>query len=592
MEPNENTSVIEETGSPLDSYQNYYKSLHAENVTQFFDEMVTNSQIDIEANRATNKRIAENNASTSSNDRAIRRQKTFRALSIILLILSVIAIVWGIIEITRYRQVILSCVCVIVGAIGLIILSIWLIKKVKLKLNELNKTKDTLLGISRQLHAEAYTQMAALNKLLLKKNYNTELFSKTLPLVDFDDTFDSRRLDYMQRKYALPDKHKKDFEQSTLFVQSGEIKGNPFFFRKDLMHDMGTKTYEGSLTIYWTTTERDSEGKLRTVSHSETLHAEIEKPYPYYTTSFELVYANEAANGLSFSRKPVSVHLMSEKKLEKYVKKQSKDLRKLAEQSTKAGTNFTVMANEVFESLFRATDRDNESQYRLLFTPLAQTEMTKLLKDDEAGFGDDFAFYKRKTINVVHPKHLDDARLIVPNNYFTGMDYDTVRKKFNDYHNEYFRHIFFTFAPIFAIPLYIQHQTQEFIYQDLYDSNVSFYQHEMIVNSMDESAFTPVDSVTHNILKTELTTRQDDTDTINVYSWGYRGEERVEYVSKFGGDNRFHNVPVPWTEYFKVDKSTQVDVKLFNGNDDDEIDTDSGWVKKGRLLARIRKSYY
>ena len=45
---------------------------------------------------------------------------------------------------------------------------------------------------------------------------------------------------------------------------------------------MTTKTYEGSLTIYWSTNEKGSDGKYHTVSHSQTLTAEVEAPYPTY----------------------------------------------------------------------------------------------------------------------------------------------------------------------------------------------------------------------------------------------------------------------------------------------------------------------
>ena len=37
---------------------------------------------------------------------------------------------------------------------------------------------------------------------------------------------------------------------------------------------------------------------------------------------------------------------------------------------------------------------------------------------------------------------------------------------------------------------------------------------------------------------------------------GYRGEPRTDYVRTFGGDGRFHDVPVPWTEYLPVSRTS------------------------------------
>lgn len=63
---------------------------------------------------------------------------------------------------------------------------------------------------------------------------------------------------------------------------------------------------------------------------------------------------------------------MNERQLEKYVKRETKKLEQKEEKATKNGENFTVMANNEFDALFNGDDRDNEVEFRLLFTPLAQ----------------------------------------------------------------------------------------------------------------------------------------------------------------------------------------------------------------------------
>jgi hypothetical protein len=578
---------MQEIYSPIDSYQSKYKQEHNENTTIFFKEMVDKSQIDIEANRATNKKIAENNGQSADNNKLIKKQKILKGFEIILLIVSILAIAYSAIQMSTPYNMGLN-IGIIIIAIAFIVLSVFLLKKTKNKIYDLRNIKDKLAEISKQLHAEAEEQMRPLNSMLLK-NYSTELFTNTIPLVQFDTTFDSKRLDYMEGKFGFePKQHEKNMEQSTLFVQSGEIKGNPFFIRENLQHTMGTKRYDGSLTIRWSTTEKDSQGNRRTVQHSETLYADVVKPCPFYSKSSHVVYGNEVGDRLTFSREPSYVHELKERKIEREIKKKSKELQKLAEKSTKKGGIFTALANNEFDALFYAKDRDDESQFRLMFTPLAQKELVKIIKDKEVGFGDDFVFLKRKMINLIYPDHLKNANINVPADYFIGIDYDKVFKKFVDYHNNYFKHVFFAFAPLFAVPLYTQHQTQEYIYKDLYDSYVSFYQHEMAANSVNIDKIKPQDSVTHNIVKTSLSGSRDHTDTLNVHAWGYRTVARTDYVSKYGRDGRWHNVPVHWTEFIMVDKNTQLEVKV-DGEDKDNMSkqTAEQWLRLGNILARI-----
>ncbi|WP_372753900.1 MAG1210 family protein [Labilibaculum sp.] len=589
MEENGNELTMHDIYSPVDSYRTNYRQQHNESTISLFDEMVEKSQIDIEANRATNKKISDNNGQTSNTNKSIKRRKNLKTFAIVLLIISIIAIVVSVVQIQTVYNVSMY-IGIIVLAVAFIILSILIIKKAKERLSELGNVKDKLLEISKKLHSEADEQMLPLNRLLLK-NYNTELFSKTIPLVKFDKMFDSKRLDYMTGKFGLnAAQHAQNIEQSTLFVQSGEIKGNPFFIREKLQHTMGTKTYQGSLTIHWSTTERDSNGNRRTVNHSDTLYANVNKPCPYYANSSHLVYGNEVGDKLSFSREPSNVQELKERKLEKLIAKRSKEIQKLSEKSTKKGGTFTALGNNQFDALFYAKDRDNESQFRLLFTPLAQQELIKMIKDSEVGFGDDFAFLKRKMINFIYPDHLKNSKLNVKDDYFTGIDYDKVRSRFIDYHNSYFKHIFFTFAPIFAVPLYTQHQTQEYIYKDLYDSNVSFYEHEMVANCIDIDEIKPAGLVTYNIIKTSLESSQDNVDALNVHVWGYRTEERVDYISKYGGDGRWHKVPVYWTEYIAVDKKSRVEVKVAkNGESSNAEQATESWDRVGNILARIVK---
>ena len=267
-------------------------------------------------------------------------------------------------------------------------------------------------------------------------------------------------MDYLVGKFGF--EASRDNNRSTIYVQSGDINGNPFFICCDRTHELGTKTYTGSRTIHWITTHSTG-GKTSVRHHSQTLTASVEKPCPYYKKQAYLVYGNEAAPDLVFSRQDSDAEHMAQKEIDKQVSKKIKKLNKRAERNTARGDSFTVLGNSEFEVLFGAVDRNNEVQFRLLFTPLAQKQLLELMKEKEAGFGDDFGFVKRKMINYLYPKHLEDIKLSVTSEYFQGYDIDAVKSKFISYNNEYFRHVYFALAPILAIPLYQQQKPREYI---------------------------------------------------------------------------------------------------------------------------------
>ena len=543
---------------PLDGYKNIFKDLHNKNVTEKLDSLVLESNIDIASNHTTVKNIRQNEKQRDNLSKTIRNQKSLRTFLIVLIIGLVLMGIYSIYQLTLLIDDILSWVLIPLS-IGLLILFIYLItKKINPKLAILKADKAVIIEKIDALYKEAWTQMKPLNDLFYE-GMSQELFQKTVPLIKMDQMFDSKRLDYLVSKFGLDELD--DLKRSTLYVQSGELKGNPFYIAEDLVHKMGTKTYTGSITIHWTSTSRVN-GRTVTNHHSQVLTASVNRPYPMYTEQSYLVYGNDAAPDLVFSRVDSDAEHMNEKQIDRHVNKNIKKLEKKSRKSVNEGSNYTVFGNSEFEVLFDATNRNHEVQFRLLFTPLAQTELLKLMKEKEIGFGDDFDFIKHKKINIILPEHLATIKLDMPPSYFTSYDIEDIKQKFTEYQNAYFKHVYFAFAPVLAIPLYQQTVTQEYIYKDLYDSYVSFFEHEHVVNSMDVSRFKHEDSATKNILKTSVLKSTDNKDIIKVTAYGYKSVARVEYVSRMGRDGRMHVIPVSWNEYIPVNRSTNVEINI------------------------------
>jgi len=251
------------------------------------------------------------------------------------------------------------------------------------------------------------------------------------------------------------------------------------------------------------------------------------------------------------------------------------------------------MSNHEFDAIFDATDRNHEVQFRLLFTPLAQQEMLKLLKDSQVGYGDDFAFNKTHMINVVEPAHMRHTDIGGEPEKFHAYELAQARSFFNGYHNDFFRSFYFGIAPLLAIPLYQQHRPHSDIYKDTYASKSCFWEHEAIANYHGEAEFKHPDCVTRSILKTASKHETDGSQTVRVTASGYSSVERVDYVSVRGGDGRSHQVPVHWSEYLDVQRASNMVVreKVSSDNDSGALTTDNEDVTLHKVFEQRGVEY-
>lgn len=447
---------------------------------------------------------------------------------------------------------------VLAGSGGLAVYLYTLIKnKITPSIKSLDQTKKLLLEELEALIEEAWGQMKPLISQL-NETVSARLSETTYPLIRLDDKFNIERFAYLSQKFGLWDND--DINVSTLFVQSGEINGNPFCFFKTLNHYMSQKTYEGSMVIHWTERYLDRENKWQTRSRSQTLRASVTKPFPDYYNDTYLVYGNEAAPNLVFKRSKSKANELNERQLEKHVKSKSKEIDKLMRKKIEKGENFTSMGNTEFEVLFGAENRNNEVEFRLLFTPMAQREMLNLIKDKNVGWGDNFSFNKHYMLNIIGAEHLKGIDISGDINNYIDYDLVKMRSKFNDYNNLYFKSVYFAFAPLLAISLYQDYKPQEFIYRNIYRQRFSNFEHERIVNNMKDANFAPSNSVTNNVLKTRFLDNSLRGENVIVTAYGFRSVARTAYVRVRGGDGNYHDVPVDWTEYIPVSNITNIDL--------------------------------
>ena len=538
---------------PLKEYVNVYRDKFKEVAEKTFAELAAEAQVDVGKNRETCRRIYSEEDSLSKVEAGIRWQKVWRVL------LWLCVAVGFIVGFTMYDVLdyvdLLIVGFVIFGALGL------LFTDINPKIKEMKSERDKLTAKVDKLKKEAWQQMAPLNNLY-DWDVLTRMMTKTVPRLEFDPYFTTQRLADLKATYGWSDSFNAG--RSVVYSHSGLINGNPFVICRTRKMEMGTKTYYGEKTIYWTTEETDSDGKTRTVHHSETLVASVTAPYPEYFEKTRLIYGNTAAPDLIFYRKQSGL-ADSEGSLKFKMKRHS--LRKKSRDLSNA--DFAMMTNEEFEVAFDTSNRNNNQQYALLFTPLAQESMMNLLKDDKVGFGDDFDFGKQRMINVIFSNHMQSLNLDMNPQQYKGFDYDKAEADFYAINSRYFRAIYFCFAPLLCVPMYQQIRPQEDIYGRNMQQHSSFWEHEALANFWGQGRFKHPSCVTNCILKTEQLQTIGDNSTIKVNAYGYRTEQHLEYVSKWGGDGNLHHVPVYWDEYLPVTGSGMIYLKEDNNFKDD-----------------------
>lgn len=416
---------------------------------------------------------------------------------------------------------------------------------------------------AEELLRQAGAQMEPLNASFSADD-PLRVMEQTVPGLVFEPCFTMENQTLLADHYDF--RLHVDQESSVVDTLSGRFAGNPFVFTRCLEHHTRSVTYEGSITINWTETrkvvERDAEGnkQVRYVDEqkSQTLTESLEAPEPYYKERTELGYGHQAAPDLSFSRKPGHAERLSSGSLDWKVWAGERRLRRLSDKAVRTGGSFQQMDNGKFDVLFGADDRDDEVQFRLMYTPLAQCNTVALLTS-KTGTGDNFTFCKRGRFNIVSSQHMQGKKLRLSPQDWQSHSVDQAREKFLEDNRAYFKRLFFNFAPLLAVPVY-HASAPEFGQIRSCGGNFTRYEHEAVANAFDRKLLVHPRTRTDAILKTRLVGTDGGTDVVNVTAASFTSIERVTYKYRRGGDGNTHQIPIHWTEYLPVERTTTITV--------------------------------
>jgi hypothetical protein len=194
---------------------------------------------------------------------------------------------------------------------------------------------------------------------------------------------------------------------------------NPLLIMREKHYEMIMKTYYATKQIY---IGNDQNRRAQTITVSYT------HPAPLFTQNNTVYFLSDSASDLNFSANKSFFHKNKNPNME----------------------------NSAFDKVFNV-NRDNETQFRLLFTILAQENIVKLY-DKFPGY----SFEKIKKLNVVkNTKNINQNINTNPNN-FMHYDYEIFFQQLQEKSNTIFQTIYFLISPILCIPVY-QHFSSKVI---------------------------------------------------------------------------------------------------------------------------------
>lgn len=575
---------------PVDYYKGPLREAFNEEIDKFFDELVTKSQIVPEENEALAKKVDE--LKLKLNDLSSKNGwfKFLRGFLIFIIVICFLAAIFGIVFLfSGSPNPLFSGLTIGIGIPLGVALIILIVKVINKKINDVSKKIKKIQAEHDEKLAICKSQIAKITNQLTFKDF-INIVNRTSDVFTLDSELDPKKLLMVHALYNYDYEYTEN--ESVVGVQSGDINTNPFIRVNLFARDMKMRTYRGTRTVSYTVTHY-SNGKSYTSVVTETLVATVTKQAPEYFKDTAIIYGNEAAEHLSFIRRPTFLAPgCDEADIKKEIKEGTKTINSLTKEAVKKGKTFQPLGNQDFDALFGAFNRDNEVEFRLLFTPLAQQNLKEVMTD-AVGFGDDFYFRKINKLNIVSTEHAKRLFEYNPHLFDGEYKFSNLTKNFKTHLKEIYRSLYFDLAPLLAIPLYQMTEGGEFNYNDLIP-NVSPLEAESFVNEYVhgyESEFRPENSGPNEplMLKVKLNSQVNKTDIYDVEAHTYQVIPQVEYVPVMAGNGSLYDVPVYWNLYIPTSKVSQISIHKFDLDDNAKTSIDD--LNAAHINAYRKKNF-
>ncbi|WP_029513166.1 MAG1210 family protein [Mycoplasmopsis primatum] len=550
---------------PVDNFKILRDEFH-KNAENYFNNQVVNSKINKQECIDLENKYIKSMKKVDSFSKLLRKHKGLFFFLIGLGILAVIILIFLLVDYfylnmisapdSKWKSLIIGCPVTIIAFITSFALAFGIFYK-KMKNYEKILNKERVIAYDIKYKATQATK--ALNYLLSKSGIKEYLLQETIPNIKLNKYLSDNWLNYFLSNFGGDPVIKKIENYSYRGLYSGSFFGSPFILVKKRGWNWTEKTYTGSKVVAVTKMVRDSNGKMVARVVYETLTASVTKDFPGFTYDTFLLYGNDNAENLGFTHYAQFTNKLNEKELAKFYKKKEKEFKKRSDAAIKNAGSFTTMGNINFEALWHCTDRNDEKEYRMLFTPVAQQKLSKLLLDNEIGYGDDFDFTKAGKVNLIEPAHIEFSQTIFKNKLSCeSFLFNKIYEQFMNNYSKFFKSIYFTFAPIMCIPLYMNKE-HKLLNIELND-NLSFAELEKFafyaIYNKGISDWSDTDVIT-NIISREP---QNNKELVAISAQGFKIRSRIEYVPATDSNGKIHMIPVPWDEYISVEKSYNIEI--------------------------------
>ncbi|MDE5666859.1 MAG: hypothetical protein K2I29_01320, partial [Clostridia bacterium] len=164
--------------------------------------------------------------------------------------------------------------------------------------------------------------------------------------------------------------------------------------------------------------------------------------------------------------------------------------------------------------------------------------------------------------------------------FFTGYDFTAIKNKFINFNKVYFKSIYFDFAPLFAIPAYMQDKPKEEYCECNSRGQIGDWELESLANFFDTGLVSAPDTATDTIVKARAVQNTENGCVTEVTGHSFRAVQMVDYVSVKCKNGNYYDVAVPWIDYIPIHTVTTMQVEAADITREDFIKSQEGSNRK------------
>ncbi len=466
---------------PVVEYSDSLEQVHYYNAIKYFQNLVNSSGVSIEKSRSKAEYFQSCLRNKAEHEKTLRQLRIIRVILFITVFLIPVAVFLVTPEIRYHRE----------------------------KIEEKEKTLEWI-------KAEEKKHMNKLVELFSDKDALL-IAQQTLPFLVFDDCLTAENEDYLKENYGF-DEHNGN-EESVIDVLSGRWKNNPFVFERVLRKTETYQSYSQTEIVSRQVQVKDEKGKITAKTETESISGSCWEKMPFYKEEVRLRFFSRWGQELSFERKAGHWEKLTQRQKDKIQKMTAISLSKICRKK-----GYDNLPNILFESFFGAADKSDDGLYAVAFDPFVSKTLISLA-ESEVGYGDDFDFSKKGFVSTIVTEHSRNRQLRLHPEDYKGVFYDEIRESFINKNVEFFKALYFDFAPVAAVSAFEDEEDVSFCFAEG-EHSLSFRECEALVNCLDKKLVSHPESATSAILKTEFIS--GDEITVTAYSFGrYLSDESV-----------------------------------------------------------------